>query len=504
MTDKIPEETVSRNNPDDELLTAFLDGELSEAEKTETEKRLEADPRLRARLERLRAVDDFLNRLELLPTDREMTANTMEILTGVVQKEIRAAEARRRRFQFLFLLVVVLAAAGAFFLGTRVFRWRFSADDRDAPVISRYDALEAVGSLAFLKQLRAIPDFGGEDAGEEKSAESAPESDAPDGASAESGPPPAPRRRGRPGRFSEDRSLSLSAEINPDELFLKKILYANLPRKQRAKYRALYEEIAADPDAARLDETLIRFGNWFRYRLTETERSRYRAESDEGRLLLVRELLREKAARAAGPRGGSPGRFEGPGARGFSPRPPESVLADLKKDLPEELRDESLDVRSELREFAARYFEENRAGRPGPDRLFHGLIEQFVEAKGAAYFTDRLSEKGKAYMEARSDEEKNHLIARLIRIDLYSKEAERARFSFRGPRGGRRSAASESTADLAETLRGLSEETREELLSLPDDELYEVLLQIHRRRAAGGPPNRFSPGPPPQEGGRAE
>ena len=114
MTDKIPEETVSRNNPDDELLTAFLDGELSEAEKTETEKRLEADPRLRARLERLRAVDDFLNRLELLPTDREMTANTMEILTGVVQKEIRAAEARRRRFQFLFLLVVVLAAAGAF------------------------------------------------------------------------------------------------------------------------------------------------------------------------------------------------------------------------------------------------------------------------------------------------------------------------------------------------------------------------------------------------------
>ena len=31
MTDKIPEETVSRNNPDDELLTAFLDGELSEA-----------------------------------------------------------------------------------------------------------------------------------------------------------------------------------------------------------------------------------------------------------------------------------------------------------------------------------------------------------------------------------------------------------------------------------------------------------------------------------------
>ena len=161
-------------------------------------------------------------------------------------------------------------------------------------------------------------------------------------------------------------------------------------------------------------------------------------------------------------------------------------------------------MRSELREFAARYFEENRAGRPGPDRPFHGLIEKFVEAKGAAYFIDRLSEKGKAYMDARSDEEKTRLIARLIRIDLYSKEAERARFSFRGPRGGRRSAASESTADLAETLRGLSEETREELLSLPDDELYEVLLQIHRRRAAGGPPNRFSPGPPPQEGGRAE
>ena len=73
-----------------------------------------------------------------------------------------------------------------------------------------------------------------------------------------------------------------------------------------------------------------------------------------------------------------------------------------------------------------------------------------------------------------------------------------------GPTRKKPVSASESTADLAETLRGLSEETREELLSLPDDELYEVLLQIHRRRAAGGPPNRFSPGPPPQEGGRAE
>ena len=137
------------------------------SEDEQIEKRLAADPRLRARYEKLRAVDDFLGRLELPSVSPEMTTRTMELVTGVVQKELRAARRRARVGAILFFLLLAALSVGAFVAADRVFRGRLkpSVDDRDYPVFSRLDALEAVGTLAFLRELQTLPAFAGEGAG---------------------------------------------------------------------------------------------------------------------------------------------------------------------------------------------------------------------------------------------------------------------------------------------------------------------------------------------------
>ncbi|MBR2694883.1 MAG: hypothetical protein IKE69_11795 [Thermoguttaceae bacterium] len=524
------------NGPDaagaseDEQLTALIDGELSEAEKVEIEKRLAADPRLRARYEKLRAVDDFLGRLELPSVSPEMTTRTMELVTGVVQKELRAARRRARVGAILFFLLLAALSVGAFVAADRVFRGRLkpSVDDRDYPVFSRLDALEAVGTLAFLRELQTLPAFAGEGAGPdggfappEPPRDGRPFSDrAPDGGFAPPEPPrggrpfsdrapdggfapPGPPREGPPfsgrGPGAEPRETSLSAELGSDDLFLKKIRYTNLSRAERKKYRELYDAVMAEPDAAQLDRTLIRFGNWFRDRLTETERNRLRSEPESGRLALVERLLRESAGRRFSRRSG--------GRRAsFAPsRDPREWLTEMKNALPEELREESLDVRDDLRAFTRQRFEERRKDGAEPSRTDRRILDDFVEAQGFDYFADRLSDRAKEYLASRSDEEKARLVAQLIRLHFFSRVVGRGPHPHGGPDLRSASAGSESTAALAETLRNLPEEEREELLSLPDDEMYELLLNIHQsRERKNGPPSRFSPPDFPKRAGQED
>ena len=487
MTDEPLHEPVLPNNSDDEQLTALIDGELSDAEKTEIEKRLETDPALRARYEKLRAVDDYLSRLERPAVGPEMATRTMELVTGVVQKEIRAAQKRARRGQILFLLALAVISAAALFIADRLFQGRFSAsaDDRDYPVFSRLDALEAVETLPFLKALSELPYFG-------KGEPFMPPVGTPPGG--QSVPPYGPPHEGAP-RAGYGPFSSPLAELNNDELFLKKIRYNNLPRKERKRYRDLYSTVMAEPDAELLDRTLIRFGNWFRNRLTETERNRFRAEPEESRLAMVETLLRESSNRRFSRHGGGrPERF----SDSRSPRDPQKWFDEMRLSLPEELRNEKLGVQDELRDFSQRRIEERKAAGEGPDWSGRHILDEYIVSKGVSYFTDRLSGRAKEYIESRPEEEQIRLISRLIRIEFYTRVAGRGPAPFFGGHGRHApSAGDESTADLAETLQKLPEDVREELFSLPDDEMYEILLEIHRMRGMRNGPSPRRPLPPP-------
>ncbi|MBO7726173.1 MAG: hypothetical protein J6S40_06855 [Thermoguttaceae bacterium] len=310
MTDENRDITAEAKSSDDEQLTAFIDGELSDADRAEVVERLASDPALRVLYEKLRAVDDYLSRIEPESVSPDLTTRTMELVTQEVRKDYRAARTRSRLFSLLFFLFQAALAVGAFFAAERYFHWR------DYTVYSRLDALEAVGTLSFLKELSKNPFFGdGEPLSLERD-EIAPSdqepADAPPGASPSAA-----------GTGQDESLVPPTAELNPDDLFLRRIRFQSLSPELRRKYRCLCRAISNEPDAERLNQTLIRFGNWFSERLTESQRNRFRSETDEeNRLARVEQLLLEPRPRSR------PGnrlvRFSG------SPTPPsDSPIADL-------------------------------------------------------------------------------------------------------------------------------------------------------------------------------
>lgn len=117
------------NDPDDELLTAFLDGELSNEEKERLEKRLAAEPELAERYQKLRFAGRLVESLAPAPVNDRLTASTMEMLSAVVQKEIAAAEKRRFRQTLLWLAIFFFAGLATFALG----RWSVARYFRPGP-----------------------------------------------------------------------------------------------------------------------------------------------------------------------------------------------------------------------------------------------------------------------------------------------------------------------------------------------------------------------------------
>jgi hypothetical protein len=75
-----PQKTASSLSDDDsELLSAYLDNELSAAERVNLERRLGADPGLQAELEDLRAVGVVLKSLDPLPPPRSFTLDPAQV-----------------------------------------------------------------------------------------------------------------------------------------------------------------------------------------------------------------------------------------------------------------------------------------------------------------------------------------------------------------------------------------------------------------------------------------
>ena len=114
-----PEETEfdssEENNPDDELLSALLDGELSEQEQAEVNRRLREDPAFRARYNKLNFANRLVESLSPVPDDSDLRTSTIEYISEIVRKEIEEADKKRFRRSlatFLGMLAVALLAFG--------------------------------------------------------------------------------------------------------------------------------------------------------------------------------------------------------------------------------------------------------------------------------------------------------------------------------------------------------------------------------------------------------
>ena len=140
---------MATSDNDDRKLSAYLDGELGEAERTTLETRLAGDPGLRARLEALRAAADrtraaFAALLETAPV-AEMRSR---LDTALADAPARAASPWRRRV----VAIAAVVAIGAFAAGVGAGRWsvessNFAERDDWRQAVVEYMALYAPESF---------------------------------------------------------------------------------------------------------------------------------------------------------------------------------------------------------------------------------------------------------------------------------------------------------------------------------------------------------------------
>ncbi|MCG8587318.1 MAG: hypothetical protein MI757_21645 [Pirellulales bacterium] len=138
----------------DELLVAYLDGELDATKSREVEERLPRDDAFRRRLNELDRAWDMLDELPKTIADEKFVRSTVEMVAVAAQEEVAEAERHSvwpRRMCYLAVTTMV-AFAGIF--GYHVVNQHAEADNRelarDLPVIENLDVYRR---LEFLEQL---------------------------------------------------------------------------------------------------------------------------------------------------------------------------------------------------------------------------------------------------------------------------------------------------------------------------------------------------------------
>ena len=141
----------------DELLVAYLDGEL-EAEKChDVETKLARDDKFRRRLNELEKAWDMLDELPKTVADEKFVRSTVEMVAIEAKDEAETARERSvwpRRVSLLSIVAMVMFAA---FLGYRaVEEYAGQKDDalaRDLPVIENLDLYRRLDDVDFLRQI---------------------------------------------------------------------------------------------------------------------------------------------------------------------------------------------------------------------------------------------------------------------------------------------------------------------------------------------------------------
>ena len=139
----------------DEVLVAYLDGELDAAQRRDVEERLPRDDAYRRRLNELDRAWDMLDELPTTVADENFVRSTVEMVAVAAEEE---AGATRR--QSVWPRAIGYAAVGAMVLFAAVLGYRAvnrytAAEDRalarDLPVIENFDLYRRID---FLRQLR--------------------------------------------------------------------------------------------------------------------------------------------------------------------------------------------------------------------------------------------------------------------------------------------------------------------------------------------------------------
>jgi hypothetical protein len=143
--------------PPDELLVAYLDGELDPESRRRFEEQLATNAPLRRRLKELENTWELLDDLDATPAGDRFTQSTLEMVAVAAGKDVEQdlAEApRRRRRNTLRAFAAALAAAMLGFLAVALFWPNSNREILDnLSVLENLDQYRQIGNIEFLQML---------------------------------------------------------------------------------------------------------------------------------------------------------------------------------------------------------------------------------------------------------------------------------------------------------------------------------------------------------------
>ena len=144
-------------DPDDELLVAYLDGELDLRKRDEVEQRLMGEEDLRVRLQDLQASWDFLDVMPETPTNDRLVESTLElVVSDIVQKAPRqVTEVEKSRWPWVVGLLCLVAAVGAYAFVSFNRTQTLQQELADLSLAENLDAYVYGGDYALMRQLEA-------------------------------------------------------------------------------------------------------------------------------------------------------------------------------------------------------------------------------------------------------------------------------------------------------------------------------------------------------------
>ena len=150
------------STPDDELLVAYLDGELDQGSASQVEMKLASDAQLRRRLNDLRATWDLLEELPPAEPNPRFAQSTIEMVAMSAGPLSNAKSETRRTWWWIVAACVALPLL--FTLGYAVVRRTQRLEEQRAlemlHVLADWDALKDVGSYEWLQQVRTVEYLG--------------------------------------------------------------------------------------------------------------------------------------------------------------------------------------------------------------------------------------------------------------------------------------------------------------------------------------------------------
>ena len=154
-------------DPDDELLVAYLDGELKRDERSELENRLLKEEPLRGRLTQLQSSWDMLDILAVDGSGVSLVETTLELAIADVslspssQSQSRVETKSAWRSNKMTSVLVLCAVAGilGWFLAAMKSRHEYQAQLRDLAIAEDLDAYNHGGDLKLMRSLAADPNW---------------------------------------------------------------------------------------------------------------------------------------------------------------------------------------------------------------------------------------------------------------------------------------------------------------------------------------------------------